>query len=185
VGCGDTPINRIVNQLMLEEKDEEGFLFDTRPTVEPGSQSHDSVMVLGLKGLLTTMAKCCNPAPGDDIIGYITRGRGATVHRVDCPNIMGIRERERVVRVSWGEPKHTYPVNVQIKAYDRDGLLKDITTLISEEGINLGQVRANVTQNMAVFDLVLEVREVDQLTRILTRLEALPNVLQIHRVRPG
>lgn len=185
VGCGDMPLGRIVNQLMLAEKDEEGYLFTTRPTVEPGSQSHDAVMVLGLKGLLTTMGKCCNPAPGDDIIGYITRGRGATIHRVDCPNMLRIRERERLVRVSWGQPKRTYPVFVQIKAYDRDSLLKDITTLLSDENINLGSVKAIVNQNIAIFDLILEVREVDQLTRVLTRIEALPNVLHVHRVRPG
>jgi GTP diphosphokinase / guanosine-3',5'-bis(diphosphate) 3'-diphosphatase len=185
IGCGDITLSRIVNQLMLEEKDDEGFQFTTRPKVEPGVQSHDTVSVLGLKGLLTTMARCCNPAPGDDIIGYITRGRGATIHRLDCPNMLRIRERERLVRVSWGEPKNTYPVSVQIKAYDRDGLLRDVSTLIAEEGINLGQVRVVVNQNIAVFDLILEVREIDQLTRILTRLEALPNVLQAHRVRPG
>jgi GTP diphosphokinase / guanosine-3',5'-bis(diphosphate) 3'-diphosphatase len=185
IGCGDIPLGRFVNQLMLEEKDDEGFQFTTRPKVEPGVQSHDTVSVVGLKGLLTTMARCCNPAPGDDIIGYITRGRGATIHRLDCPNMLRIRERERLVRVSWGEPKKTYPVSVQIKAYDRDGLLRDVSTLIAEEGINLGQVRAVVNQNIAAFDLILEVREVDQLTRVLTRLEALPNVLQAHRVRPG
>jgi GTP diphosphokinase / guanosine-3',5'-bis(diphosphate) 3'-diphosphatase len=185
IGCGDIPLGRFVNQLMLEEKDDEGYLFTTRPKVEPGVQSHDTVSVVGLKGLLTTMARCCNPAPGDDIIGYITRGRGATIHRLDCPNMLRIRERERLVRVSWGEPKKTYPVSVQIKAYDRDGLLRDVSTLIAEEGINLGQVRAVVNQNIAAFDLILEVREVDQLTRVLTRLEALPNVLQAHRVRPG
>jgi GTP diphosphokinase / guanosine-3',5'-bis(diphosphate) 3'-diphosphatase len=185
IGCGDIPLGRVVNQLMLDEKDDEGYLFTTRPKVEPGGQSHDTVSVVGLKGLLTTMARCCNPAPGDDIIGYITRGRGATIHRLDCPNMLRIRERERLVRVSWGEPKKTYPVSVQIKAYDRDGLLRDVSTLIAEEGINLGQVRAVVNQNIAAFDLILEVREVDQLTRVLTRLEALPNVLQAHRVRPG
>jgi GTP pyrophosphokinase len=185
IGCGDIPLGRIVNQLMLEEEDDEGFKFTTRPTTELGEQSHDTVTVLGLKGLLTSMARCCSPAPGDDIIGYITRGRGATIHRVDCPNMLRIRERERLVRVSWGEPKRTYPVSVHIKAYDRDGLLRDITTLIAEEGINLGQVRAVVSHNIAAFDLILEVREVDQLTRVLTRIEALPNVLQIHRVRPG
>jgi GTP pyrophosphokinase len=99
--------------------------------------------------------------------------------------MLRIRERERLVRVSWGEPKRTYPVSVQIKAFDRDGLMKDISTLISDEGINMGQVKAGVNQNIAVVDMILEVREVDQLTRVLTRLEALPNVLQVHRHRPG
>lgn len=185
IGMGDLTLSRIVTQLMLEEEDEEGFKFTTRPKTEPGQQSHDTITVLGLKGLLTTMGRCCNPVPGDEIIGYITRGRGATIHRVDCPNMLRIRERERLVRVSWGEPKRTYPVSVQIKAFDRDGLMKDISTLISDEGINMGQVKAGVNQNIAVVDMILEVREVDQLTRVLTRLEALPNVLQVHRHRPG
>jgi len=185
IGTGDVALGRIVNQLMLEEKDDEGYKFTTRPTVEPGEQSHDTVTVLGLKGLLTTMARCCNPAPGDDIIGYITRGRGATIHRVDCPNMLRNREHERLVRVSWGEPKKTYPVSVHIKAYDRDGLLRDITTMIAEEGINLGQAQALVNHNLAAFDLILEVREIEQLTRVLTRIETLPNVLSAHRVRPG
>jgi GTP diphosphokinase / guanosine-3',5'-bis(diphosphate) 3'-diphosphatase len=149
IGCGDISIGRIVNQLMLEEQDDEGFKFTTRKGVDTLPQSHDTVSVLGLKGLLTTMARCCNPAPGDEIIGYITRGRGATIHRSDCPNMLRIRERERLVRVSWGEPKRTYPVSVQIKAFDRDGLLRDVSTLISEEGINMGQVRAVVNQNIA------------------------------------
>ena len=185
IGMGDLTLSRIITQLMLEEEDEEGFKFTTRPKTEPGQQSHDTITVLGLKGLLTTMGRCCNPVPGDEIIGYITRGRGATIHRVDCPNMLRIRERERLVRVSWGEPKRTYPVSVQIKAFDRDGLMKDISTLISDEGINMGQVKAGVNQNIAVVDMILEVREVDQLTRVLTRLEALPNILQVHRQRPG
>jgi GTP diphosphokinase / guanosine-3',5'-bis(diphosphate) 3'-diphosphatase len=185
IAIGDLPLGRLVNQLMLQEKDDEGFLFTTRPKIEPGAQSHDTVTVLGLKGLLTSMGRCCNPAPGDEIIGYITRGRGVTVHRVDCPNMLRIRERERLVRVSWGEAKRAYPVSVQIKAYDRDGLLKDVSTMVSDEGINLGNFKAVVNQNVAVLDLTLEVREIDQLTRVLTRLEALPNVMQVHRVRPG
>jgi guanosine-3',5'-bis(diphosphate) 3'-pyrophosphohydrolase len=189
IGTGDVTMTRLANQLMYEEEDDEGLKFGTRTGGETEIQSHDTIAVVGLKGLLTTIAKCCNPVPGDDIIGYITRGRGATVHRKDCPNILRLRERERLVRVSWGEPKRTYPVSVCVKAYDRDGLIRDITNLISNEGINMNQVSVDVTQkkklNMAVLDLVLEVREIDQLMRVLTRIEALPNVLEASRVRPG
>ena len=77
------------------------------------TESHidgNAVTVLGLKGLLTTMARCCNPTPGDQIVGYITRGRGATIHRQDCPNMLRTNDRERMVKVSWGEPQTTYPV---------------------------------------------------------------------------
>jgi GTP diphosphokinase / guanosine-3',5'-bis(diphosphate) 3'-diphosphatase len=189
IGTGDITMTRLDSQLLYEEEDDEGLKFGTRTGVDTEIQSHDTIAVVGLKGLLTTIAKCCNPVPGDDIIGYITRGRGATVHRRDCPNILRLRERERLVRVSWGEPKRTYPVSVCVKAYDRDGLIRDITNLISNEGINMNQVQVGVTQkkklNVAVLDLVLEVREIDQLMRVLTRIETLPNVLEAIRVRPG
>lgn len=189
IGCGDVPLVRIANQLMQNEQDEEGLKFGTRQIAETAGESHDTITVVGLKGLLTTMARCCNPVPGDDIIGYVTRGRGATIHRKDCPNILRLREKERLVRVAWGEPKRTYPVSVRVKAYDRDGLARDVSNLVANEGINMGLVQAGVNHDsklsLAVLDLVLEVKDIDQLTRVLTRIEALPNVMEAHRVRPG
>jgi guanosine-3',5'-bis(diphosphate) 3'-pyrophosphohydrolase len=189
IGCGDVPMIRIDNQLMQNEKDEEGLNFGTRQIPDTAVESHDTITVVGLKGLLTTMARCCKPVPGDDIIGYITRGRGATIHRRDCPNILRLREKERLVRVAWGEPKRTYPVSVRVKAYDRDGLTRDVSNLVANEGINLSLVQAGVNHDsklsLAVLDMVLEVKDIDQLTRVLTRIEALPNVMEAHRVRPG
>jgi GTP pyrophosphokinase len=189
IGCGDVPLIRIANQLMQNEQDEEGLKFGTRLIPDTVVESHDTITVVGLKGLLTIMARCCNPVPGDDIIGYVTRGRGATIHRSDCPNILRLKEKERLVRVAWGEPKRTYPVSVRVKAYDRDGLARDVSNLVANEGINMGLVQAGVNHDsklsLAVLDLILEVKDIDQLTRVLTRIEALPNVMEAHRVRPG
>lgn len=186
IGTSDLAIVKVVNHLTLGDKEDQAF--DLLPTSK-GDQSvtggDDTVSVVGLKGLLTTMARCCNPAPGDEIVGYITRGRGATIHRQDCPNVLRIQDRERLVRVSWGEPKTTYPVPVRIKAYDRNGLVKDVSTLIADEGINMMRVKVDVNRNLAVFDLILEVRDISQLSRVLDRLENLPNVTEAHRVRPG
>lgn len=183
VGTGDLPVAKIVKHLQLGEKVEEEipetYVFPEKEFVE------DSVTVLGLKGLLTNFARCCNPVPGDEIIGYITRGRGATIHRQDCPNVLRIKDRERLVRVSWGEPKTTYPIPIRIKAYDRDGLMKDVSTLIADEGVNMPSVKVETHRNLAVFDLILEVRDIIQLSRLLDRLENLPNVLEAQRVRPG
>ncbi len=81
----------------------------------------NSVTVVGLKGMLTTFARCCKPVPGDEIVGYITRGRGVTIHRQDCPNILRLDDHERIIKVSWGAAPKTYPVPVVIKAYDRHG----------------------------------------------------------------
>jgi GTP diphosphokinase / guanosine-3',5'-bis(diphosphate) 3'-diphosphatase len=184
IGCGDLGLGRLVNHLTLGKEDEPVTIPITKPPPQP-AQGDDLVSVLGLKGLLTNMARCCSPAPGDDIVGYITRGRGATIHRQDCPNILRIKDRERLVRVTWGEAKRTYPVPVRIKAYDRNGLMKDVSTLIADEGINITGVSVDVFQNLATFDLTLEVRDIAELSRVLDRLENLPNVLVAQRVRPG
>ncbi len=184
IGTGDLGIARIVKYLTLGKEEEETFEVQVKTSQTSGGA--DNVAVLGLKGLLTTMARCCNPAPGDEIIGYITRGRGATIHRQDCPNILRSEDRERLVKVTWGEPKITYPVPVKIKAYDRNGLMKDVWNLITDEGINITKINVDVDRvNNAVFDLILEVRDIVQLSRILDRLENIPNVMEAKRVRPG
>ena len=189
IGTEDITLNRIASVVMEGEKDNEGVLFGERGGKLPEIQEHDAIQVVGLKGLLTSIARCCNPVPGDDIVGYITRGRGATIHHVECPNVLRTKDRERLVRVSWGEPKRTYPVSVRIKAYDRDGLMRDVAELVTNEGINMGSVRVGVENtnkyNMADFLLILEVRDVEQLAKVLTRMEALPNVLEAHRMAPG
>ncbi len=185
IGCGDLALGRIINHLTLGEK---GATTEGLPVFKQNvesSRSEENVSVLGLKGLLTNIARCCNPAPGDEIIGYITRGRGATIHRQDCPNVLRIHDRERLVKVSWGEPKNTYPVPVKIKAYDRNGLMRDISTLIADEGINMASVSVETSRNLAVFHLTLEVHDITELSRILDRLENLPNVTEALRVRPG
>jgi guanosine-3',5'-bis(diphosphate) 3'-pyrophosphohydrolase len=189
IGVGDLSLNKVINFLTLSDKeaeDEDLQAYVKQKQPDDGvTFGEESVSVLGLKGLLTTMARCCKPAPGDEIVGYITRGRGATIHRSDCPNILRIRDRERLARVSWGEPKATYPVDIRIKAYDRDGLLRDVSTVIAEEGINMKQVQVDVSQNLATFDLTLEVGNISQLSRVLTVLENLPNVMEARRIKPG
>ena len=185
VGCGDLPLGRVVNEFVLVEDDaEKEFLESVQAEVaQPVS---DDVVVLGLKGLYTNMARCCNPAPGDEIIGYITRGRGATIHRKDCPNVLRIKDRERLVEVSWGSPSNTFPVPVRVKAYDRSGLMRDISTLLAEEDVSMTRARVDVNRrNLAVFDMILQVRDVGHLSRVLDRLERLANVFEARRVRPG
>jgi len=186
IGNSDLSFGRLVNHLTLAGKEEEEPAVPiTKTQTIPIPTGTDTVNVLGLKGLLTTMARCCNPAPGDDIVGYITRGRGATIHRQDCPNMLRIQDRERLVKVSWGEVKRTYPVPIRIKAYDRSGLMKDVSTLITDEGINMTGVNVDVFQNLATFDITLEVKDIAELSRILDRLENLANVLEAQRIRPG
>ncbi len=185
LGCGDLPLTRVSNELILiEEEHQDDFEFPLPPPMELEVRETNGVTVRGLKGLLTRMARCCNPAPGDEIVGYITRGRGATIHRRDCPNVLNVKDKERLVKVSWGEALHTFPVPVRIKAYDREGLMKDISTLLTDEGVSMNRVHVDVNRrNMATFDLVLEVRNIAHLSRILDRVERLDNVVDARRVR--
>jgi guanosine-3',5'-bis(diphosphate) 3'-pyrophosphohydrolase len=183
LGTGDMSISKIA-QYLSEDEDNADILTATT-TGAPDVTSTEAIDVVGLKGLLTTMAKCCNPTPGDEIVGYITRGRGATVHKRDCPNILRTSERERLVQVTWGAQVRTYPVPVQIKAYDRRGLMGDISNLLHSEGVNIADVGVKVTQNIANLELTVEVRDIEQLSRILIRIENLPNVLEAIRIKPG
>ena len=185
LGCGDISFSKIINKLGDMGQAKEFLIEPLPPTAEPSKVGKDAVMVLGLKGILTTFGKCCNPAPGDEIIGYITRGRGATIHRRDCPNILRMTETERLVKVSWGEPQQTYPIAVQIKAYDRQGLVGDIYTVLNNEGINLININLKVTHNLAQINFVIEIQDINQLSRVLTRIENLPNVMEAHRLKAG
>ena len=123
--------------------------------------------------------------PGDQIVGYITRGRGATIHRQDCPNILQAKDKERLLQVDWGHMERTYPVPVKIKAYDRQGLVVDISTLLANEGVNIADIKVNVNRSYADLRLVVEVRDLTQLSRVLTRISNVPNVLEAQRTRPG
>lgn len=187
IGCGDLQLGKIVARLV--EHQEVEISLPEEPVEAPLEQpvESDEISVLGLSGVLTHLGRCCNPAPGDPIVGYITRGRGATIHRKDCPNILRIddQDRERLVQVSWGQPRETYPVSVRIRAYDRDGLMRDVSTLVANEGINMPSINVSTKNSLATFDLVMAVTDISQLSRVLNRLEALPNVLEARRLKPG
>lgn len=183
VGVGDISLGKIVNRAAEKEQSE---LPVPGPIVRKGVRKEATeVSVLGLTGLLTNLGRCCNPVPGDPIIGYVTRGRGATIHRQDCPNVLRIRDKERLVSVSWGKAKDTYPVSVQIRAYDRDGLMRDVSTLVSNEGISMSSIHVSTVDSLAIFDLIMGITDLSQLSRVLNRLEALPNVLEARRIQPG
>jgi GTP diphosphokinase / guanosine-3',5'-bis(diphosphate) 3'-diphosphatase len=181
LGTGDLSVSKVVREI-AETEENANLLTAGVPTTEPPSK--DTVNVVGLKGLLTTMGRCCNPTPGDQIIGYITRGRGATIHRQDCPNILRLsqQDQERIVRVDWGTEVRTYPVPIRIRAYDRQGLMGDVSNLLDTEGVNIADVKVNINKSLAEFRLIVEVQDISQLSKILTKLENVPNVMEAHRV---
>jgi GTP pyrophosphokinase len=139
---------------------------------------------MGTGGLLVNMARCCKPVPGDAIVGFVTRGRGVTVHRADCVNIQNMNgDSERVIEVAWGKAsqEQRYSVAIEIVAYDREGLMLDISTVMADEKVNMSSVNVAVKQNIATFNLTIEIGDMQKLTRILTRLESIPSVTEARR----
>ncbi|MEW6331117.1 MAG: ACT domain-containing protein, partial [Pseudomonadota bacterium] len=139
----------------------------------------------GIGNLLTRMAKCCNPLPGDPIVGFITRGQGVTIHRRDCANALRHHNEhnERLIEVSWGaQTGAAYPVEVEVTAYDRPGLLRDITSLLANEKINvLGVNTLTDRQQAAHMTFTLEIPDIETLSRILALLDQIPNVVGVRR----
>lgn len=150
----------------------------------------DEIQVNGVGNMLTQMANCCKPLPGDLIGGFVTVGRGVSIHRQDCLQFLHLRDKEpnRIIEVSWGhKPQSTYPVDVQIEAYDRPGLLRDITALLANERINVLAVRtqSHLELNTADMQLTLEVKDLQSLSRILSAISQLPNIISVQRVAEG
>jgi GTP pyrophosphokinase len=183
LGNGDLSVNKVIKH--LSETEETADILQPTIPAQDTKPSTDAVEVVGLKGLLSTVARCCNPMPGDQIVGYITRGRGATIHRQDCPNILRRKDTERLLQVDWGKVERTFPVHITVKAYDRQGLMGDISTLLQAENVNIADVSINFNRTVADIKLVVEIRDLAQLSRVLTRIESLPNVLEAQRTRPG
>ena len=159
-----------------------------QPALKPGAGSVASgaVSIQGIGNLLTRMGRCCNPLPGDAIVGFITRGQGITVHRRDCPNALRhhAEHDERLIEVSWGqETDRTYPVEVEIVAVERSGLLRDITAVLANEKINVVAVNtlSDRQQHIARMTLTLEIPDIDTLSRVLALIDQLPNVTEVHR----
>ncbi len=145
------------------------------------------VRISGVGDLLTQVAQCCKPLPNDPIVGYITRGRGVSIHRADCRNVLNLAgsEQARLIDVAWsGEAEESYPVEVVVEAYDRKGLLRDVTAVVSNEEVNIVALDSVTDRSNHVvrMRLTVEVRDIEQLSRVLGRLAQLPNVSDCRRL---
>jgi GTP pyrophosphokinase len=154
----------------------------TRPATEPGG-----MVVDGVGDLLSTIARCCRPVPPEEIAGYITLGRGVSIHRADCPNLLRMKasQPQRVLAVDWGKasPERTFPAAITVTAYDRRGLVRDISSVLADERISIEAMNTvtDSSENMAHIDLTVTVHGLDELSRLLSRIGGLPNVLSARR----
>jgi len=191
IGRGDINTTQIVRALQKQvvpppESGEEDVLPISAPSTAGKSGGAGGVHILGVGNLLTTMARCCKPAPGDAVVGYITQGRGVTIHRRDCRNILNMtpEKRVRLIEVEWSsKQRQTYPVDIEILAFDRQGLLRDITSILSNDKINVLSVNTLTDkQNYSVrMQLTLEIANIEELSRVLGRIGQLPNVTEARR----
>jgi GTP pyrophosphokinase len=182
LGYGGISLHQVGLKLAHLLTQEEAPVKEAPPEAPAAPVITSAVRVLGTGDLLTQLARCCNPVPGDAIIGYVTRSRGVTVHRRDCFNVLQEEERERLVEVEWGRGGQLYPVAVRIEAWDRVGLMRDISTLVAEEHVNMGAVRTQEHDDstVSVF-LTLETTGIGQLSRVLNKLESVRGILFVRR----
>ena len=156
----------------------------TLPTVAPPQPARTGgVRVKGVGDLLVRFAKCCHPIPGDPIAGFITRGKGITVHLRSCPTVQNEREVSRLIDVEWdAAPAQTYPIAIRVEAYDRTGLLSDITQIMAENKVNILAANLGVSPDHTAFvSMTLQVASVAQLAKVMSRVEQLKDVLSVQR----
>ncbi|WP_415894989.1 GTP diphosphokinase [Neptuniibacter sp. PT34_22] len=192
LGAGDLRLSQIINaaqkQVLREEEEQLDLALPAQSAGESGQP--EGIRIRGVGNLLTTMASCCKPVLGDPIAGYITQGRGVSVHREDCINMIQLQEREpeRVIEVDWGETgQTTYPVDIYIEAFDRSGLLRDVMLLMAEEDLNIiaANTLSDKRDNIARLTLTTEISSLDLLGRIMDKINQVPNVMEVHRQRGG
>jgi len=178
IGYGDISTHQIAPKLAVQQ--ERPFVLPELVPRRPKISS--AVQVMGVGDLLTHLAPCCNPMPGDEIMGYVTRTKGVTVHRKDCPNIVHTDEKERLIKVEWGRTDQFYSVPVHIEAWDRVGLLRDISAIVAEEKVNIASVNAtnHDDQTTSIF-LTLETKGIEQLSRLLSKLEGVRGMISVTR----
>ncbi|WP_386083309.1 GTP diphosphokinase [Vreelandella sp. F11] len=192
LGAGDLRIGQVLHQAqqLFGETDDQEQLdrLLAKPKRQSSKATTSDITVLGVGNLKTSMANCCRPVPGEPIIGFITQGRGVTIHRQDCSNILQLRldEPQRIIEVEWGERAQTrYPVTIEIQAWDRSGLLRDVTGLLGNEKVNVLAVNTltDTDEGIARLRITLEVDGLESLGRLFSRIQQLPNVTEVRRLR--
>jgi len=183
LGNGDVSLLSVVTALRGEPPASEASVPVAVPA--PAAPSAGGVRVRGADNVLTRFSLCCTPLPGDRIIGYVTRGRGVTIHRQDCPNVASLRAHpERLIEVEWESiPNASYQVEIEVAAFDRVGLLKDILAAIADSKTNVLSVNARVRKDkVGVITLVLDIRNVAQLHAVMQKVGKVPEVYSVERV---
>ena len=194
VGYGGVSANLILNRLKEEYKklvkpEDRDIIAELeeklqKPEVVSKKINSNGVKVKGIENVMIRFAHCCNPVPGDEVFGYVTKGRGVSVHRKNCPNANEfLSQTERLIDVEWlTETKVSYNADVEIRAYDRKGLLVEITTIIDESKININSFYSRTTKDrMAIINFILEIHDVEQLNKLIRKFKKIEGVVDVFR----
>jgi guanosine-3',5'-bis(diphosphate) 3'-pyrophosphohydrolase len=182
VGFGDINSQQIASRVSEMQAQAEEELPSIPSGISLDSQAVEGIQVRGTGGLLTRLSRCCNPLPGDDIVGYVTRGRGVSIHRRECPNMLRLDDTDRLIEVDWGVQPRTVPVPIRIRAFDRTGLLNEISGIVTAEDINIAALKQHRSGDVSTFSVTLEIHTITQLDRVLSKIERIPNVVEARRV---
>ncbi len=186
IGYNNISVKQVINKLDIEE--EEDFTLEELQTAPSTKSSDKGVKVKGVDNLKVRTAKCCNPVPGDKIVGYITRGRGISIHRKGCPNLKSLieNEEERIIDVEWDQQRsESYLVDLNIEAVDKSALLNDITRLIKNEQIKLLSVNARTDKyGKAYIKLSVELSSIEHMKDIMNKIKDISGVLSVQRAKP-
>ena len=190
VGYGGLSSQKVIIRLREEyiKEQKQNQPENVRPTHTIRRKSNSNgIEVKGIDNCLVRLSKCCNPVPGDDIVGFITKGRGVSVHRADCPNIqpevLSPEDKNRFIKVCWtGENKSSYVATLRVEAEDAPGMMMHVTTVIAELSLNCVSVNARSTKNgMSVMTFGVEIHGTDEMQRAMTRISQLPGVIEVTR----
>jgi guanosine-3',5'-bis(diphosphate) 3'-pyrophosphohydrolase len=192
LGYGGTSLVSVVQRLANDYRSEQGLQLaelPTLPTEDTSPRDASGVRVRDLPGALVRFSRCCNPVPGDPIIGYVTRGRGVSIHTTTCPNAQALlKQQERLIDVYWDDvAAANYAVRIEVTGLDRTGLLQDIVQLLTDIKLNINSLQARTEKNqIAIITFTITVRDRDHLESVLQRLSHIRDIFTVHRVAaPG
>jgi len=186
IGAGDLRLMQVVHsaEAMINPQQPDEIQVSEATEHKPSSTE---LVIHGVGNMMTSIANCCKPVPGDPVVGFITIGRGVSIHRQDCVNLLQLKskEPERIIEVSWGgQTRRTYPVDLNILAYDRTGLLRDIMMIMANSNINVTSVNtlSNKDESQADMRLTIEIEDIDSLGKVMAQLSKISNVADVRRV---
>lgn len=181
IGYGDLRVHHVKTKLLRQYEDES--IQDEADSDAPSPEQISQVLVRGDNNYLTRTAQCCRPLPGDDIVGFVTKGRGVTIHRRECHNILRQDNKDRLIEVGWGQGKQSYTVSIRVEGMDAKKILKEMATIVETEDARIVASNVNTRQKdpVAVIQAMLEISSVVQLNRIINKIRILPPVIEARK----